>query len=80
MVEAVSTIAVNENDCAHCGAKAGDPCRTPKGRKLNYPHARRIRMVPTEDINKRCVIGRTNLLNTVISTIREQSKRRGRTS
>jgi hypothetical protein len=40
---------VNRNiSCPKCGAKAGEVCRTPKGRKALEPHTERVLLAPPE--------------------------------
>ena len=51
------TSTVKDADCPRCGAKKGEDCRTPKGRKTWPPHNDRIQTyqdaIGPDEVNRR---------------------------
>ena len=46
----MSTLAWQNHDCPKCGEKAGNSCRQPSGRKCDYVHGERIRLLTTKEV------------------------------
>lgn len=49
MPEWAFSIATNEYKCPKCGARKGEICRTPKGRKRPTPHGERVSLLRKSD-------------------------------